>query len=213
MPFWSRSRDELAPDRHVVVGLGNPGSQYANTRHNVGAEAIRFLASQHNVRLQRSKHAADVAHLRLAGVPVVLAVPETYMNESGVAVSRLVRYYKVPLDRLLVVCDDMDVPFGTIRLRPGGSSGGNRGLRSIISYLGTQEFPRMRLGIGRPERGAVDHVLGRFSDEQERLLPRFYGVVTDAVAAVLADGVNGAMNRFNRDWLPALVESETPSQM
>ena len=140
-------------------------------------------------------------------VPVLLAVPETFMNESGVAVGRLVRYYKVPPEHVLVICDDLDIPFGTLRIRPDGGSGGHNGLKSIIATLGTQQFPRMRVGIGRPAHGAVDHVLGRFSPEEEQVLPRLLDIAVDAAKDAITAGPRDAMNRFNRDWLPSLVDA------
>jgi PTH1 family peptidyl-tRNA hydrolase len=134
-----------------------------------------------------------------------MAQPQTFMNESGLAVSRLVQYYRVPLDRLMIVCDDMDLPFGTLRLRPSGSSGGQNGLKSIIEQLGTQEFARLRVGVGRPRGNAVDHVLSRFPPDQEALLPRLVSIAADGTLAGLR-GMRGAMNEFNRDWLPVLAE-------
>ena len=123
------------------------------------------------------------------------------MNESGLAVKRLMAYYKVPPRRLLVVCDDLDIPFGTLRLRPDGSSGGNGGLKSIIRETGTQEFPRLRFGIGRPAHTAVSHVLQDFSAEEASELPALLDVASDAVTATLREGVAAAMNQFNRSWL------------
>jgi PTH1 family peptidyl-tRNA hydrolase len=122
------------------------------------------------------------------------------MNDSGIAVGRLTRYFKVPPRRILVLCDDIDIPFGTIRIRPEGSSGGNNGLKSIVQALGTQEFPRLRFGVGRPAHGAIDHVLGRFPPDQEELLPRLFGVADEAVESILSRGIRDAMNAFNRDW-------------
>jgi PTH1 family peptidyl-tRNA hydrolase len=122
-------------------------------------------------------------------------------------VARLTRYYKVPPERLLIICDDLDIPFGTLRIRPEGGSGGHNGLKSIIGAIGTQQFPRLRVGVGRPAHGAIDHVLGRFLPEEERVLPRLLRITGDAANDVVTAGPRDAMNRFNRDWLPTLLDS------
>lgn len=206
MKFWRHRREETPdPEALLVVGLGNPGRKYARTRHNVGFMVVEALAERHTMKFGSSKHRADVARGTIEGIPVLLAEPLTYMNESGNAVSRLVQYYKLPLDHLLVVCDDLDLPFGTLRLRPNGSSGGQRGLQSIIQALGTDEFARLRIGVGRPRDSAVGHVLSPFSPEEERFLPSLIDTAADAVTVALRDGVQAAMNRYNRDWLPSLA--------
>jgi PTH1 family peptidyl-tRNA hydrolase len=207
MPFFFRRHEEEVTDLHVVVGLGNPGSRYAGTRHNVGAMVVFAMAQRAGLQLRDSKHASATARTSVGTVPVLLAVPDTFMNESGVAIGRLVRYYKIAPERLLVICDDLDIPFGTLRIRPDGGSGGHNGLKSIIGAIGTQEFPRMRMGVGRPAHGAVDHVLGRFSPEEERILPHLLDVAVDALKDMVTSGPRDAMNRFNRDWLPALADS------
>lgn len=213
MPFFSRRRDEPTEDLHLIVGLGNPGSRYAGTRHNAGAMVVQTMAQRDGLRVQGSKHAAATARSSVGGVPVLLAVPDTFVNESGVAVARLTRYYRVPPEFLIVVCDDLDIPFGSIRIRPDGGSGGHNGLKSIIAALGTQQFPRVRIGVGRPVHNAVDHVLTRFTPEEERVLPRLLGLADDAVREVIASGPRDAMNRFNRDWLPTLLESATDTAL
>jgi PTH1 family peptidyl-tRNA hydrolase len=128
------------------------------------------------------------------------------MNESGFAVSRLLGYYHLPLNHLLVISDEMDLPFGTIRIRPNGSSGGHGGLKSITREVGSSEFARLRIGVGRPAHEAVGHVLGVFPPEQLALLPGLVDMAADAVETMLREGVESAMNRFNRDWLPQLSE-------
>lgn len=207
MPFFGRRQEEAAENLHVVVGLGNPGSRYAGTRHNAGAMVIHHLAEAAGVRLQGSKHAAATARAAIDGIPVLLAVPDTYVNESGVTVGRLTRFFKVPPARLFVVCDDLDIPFGTIRIRAEGGSGGHNGLKSVIATLGTQDFPRMRVGVGRPPHDAIHHVLGRFSVEEEKLLPGLLSIAADAARVTITAGPREAMNRYNRDWLASLVES------
>lgn len=212
MPFLFRHHNEPArDDLYLLVGLGNPGSRYAGTRHNVGAMVVLALAEQAGLRVQGSKHAAATVRSTFEGVPVLLAVPDTFMNESGVAVSRLTRYYRVPPERLVIVCDDLDIPFGTLRIRPEGGSGGHNGLKSIIGAIGTQAFPRLRVGVGRPAHGAIDHVLGRFTGEEERLLPRLLELAGDALRETVVAGPRPAMNRYNRDWLPDLQVSSSDS--
>lgn len=201
MQFWRRRQGVAADsDLALVIGLGNPGSQYAGTRHNVGSTVVEKLAGQEGVHLTSSRQRASVGRGRLGPRNVLFAVPKTYMNESGIAVRHLVRYYHVPFDQTLVICDDLDLPFGTLRLRPQGSSGGNGGLKSIIQELGTEQFPRLRIGIGRPERGAVGHVLGRFTPDETKRLPRLVEVSGEAARCAVEEGVEVAMNRYNRDW-------------
>lgn len=207
MPLFARRAPEPADGMFLVVGLGNPGSRFEGTRHNAGTMVVEALAEREGIRLQGSKHAASTARIQLGAAPVLLAVPDTSMNESGVALGRLTRYYKVPPGRILVVCDDLDIPFGTLRVRPEGGSGGHNGLKSVIETLGTQEFPRMRFGVGRPANGAIHHVLGRFSADEERFLPRLIAVAADGVRDTIEHGARAAMNRFNRDWLPTLLEA------
>lgn len=203
---WFHRREEGAQDPalQLIVGLGNPGGKYARTRHNVGYLVVQRLAERHGMTFRGSKQRADVARGSIAGAPALLAEPLTYMNESGFAVSRLLSYYHLPLDHLLVISDEMDLPFGTIRLRPNGSSGGHGGLKSIIREVGSSDFARLRVGVGRPAHEAIGHVLGAFPPEQIALLPPLVDVAADAVEAVLREGVEPAMNRFNRDWLPEL---------
>jgi PTH1 family peptidyl-tRNA hydrolase len=208
MPRWfGRADDQPEPSLRIVVGLGNPGSRFEDTRHNVGFMVVDTLAERHEIRLTRSRHRALIARGTFGTVPVLLAKPVTYMNESGIAVSHLVRYYRVPLQNIVVICDDLDLAFGTLRVRPEGSSGGNRGLESIIREVGSSSFPRLRLGIGRPRHEAVSHVLSRFEPEEERQLPAILSACADAVASLLTEGVETAMNRFNRNWSEETVRA------
>jgi PTH1 family peptidyl-tRNA hydrolase len=203
---WFRRQEDTAeePDLHLVVGLGNPGAKYAHTRHNIGFMVVDRLAQRQGMSLRGSKQRADVARGTIRGAPTLLAEPVTYMNESGFAVSRLLSYYHVPLDRLLVVSDEIDLPFGTLRIRPSGSAGGHGGLKSIIREVGGSDFARLRIGVGRPPGETVGHVLGVFPPDQLRLLPALVDVAADAVETILTEGVEPAMNRFNRSWLPDL---------
>lgn len=184
----------------LVAGLGNPAVRYARNRHNVGFQILDILAGRHGLRFERSQQQALVAAGLIARQRVLLAKPQTYMNESGRAVGALVRFYKLPLEQLLVVYDDLDLPQGTIRLRPGGGPGGQGGMRSIIAHLGTEAFPRLRVGIGRPP-GRMDpaaYVLQDFGAEEESQLKIVREEAADAVELWLRDGLAPAMNRYNR---------------
>lgn len=152
----------------LIAGLGNPGSRYARNRHNIGFQAVEALAQHARLEFSRSEHKAQTAHGVLAGRRVILAKPQTWMNESGKALAPLSRFYKVPPEAMLVVYDDLDIPLGTLRFRESGSSGGHRGVESIAQHLGSQAFPRLRLGIGRPP-GRMDpaaFVLQDFSADE-----------------------------------------------
>ena len=159
-------------DFDLIVGLGNPGPRYARNRHNIGFRAVADLAAAHRLSFSRTEHHALTAHGTLAGRRVIVAQPQTWMNESGKAVAPLAHFYKIPPEHILIIYDDLDIPLGTLRFRPNGSSGGHRGLASIFQHLGTQELPRLRLGIGRPpgRMDAAAYVLQNFSEDEEPLL-------------------------------------------
>lgn len=180
----------------LVVGLGNPGPKYGFTRHNAGFMVVDRLAGAAGTTVAHRRCFSLVGEGRLDGVRVVLAKPQTYMNLSGPAVRDLLRHYRVALADLLVICDDLDLAFGRIRLRPGGGSGGHRGLESIIDGLGSSEFGRLRVGIGKTGE-AVDHVLGEFGPEEQRGLEEVVNTSALAVACVCREGLNRAMSRFN----------------
>ena len=185
---------------YLIAGLGNPGEEYAKHRHNVGFQCITYLASRHGLSFGEKQSKARIATGTIAGQRVVLAKPFTYMNGSGQAVAGLARWYKLDVQReLLVIYDDLDLPFGTLRLRANGSAGGQNGMKSIIQQLGTQDFARLRVGIGRPPQGwdPRDYVLGNWSREQAEQLPDLYARVADAVELFVAEGIVAAMNRFN----------------
>lgn len=186
--------------RHLIVGLGNPGRKYADNRHNVGFRCVDHLASAHGLSFSRRQSQASIALGIVLRRSVVLAKPRTFMNRSGHPVSSLARFYRVPLDRLLVVYDDLDLPLGTTRMRPSGGSGGHRGMRSIIRQLGSQQFSRLRIGIGRPpgRMDPADYVLQDFSDEEEVVLGRTLDQATAAIEIWLGQGVEEAMNHYNR---------------
>jgi peptidyl-tRNA hydrolase, PTH1 family len=183
----------------MIAGLGNPGKKYERTRHNVGFMVIEELRRTlpGNAPIRRfdaeiSERATDLGRL-------VLLKPQTFMNLSGNAVSAAVRWYRVPLEQLLIVYDDLDLPFGQLRLRPSGSSGGHNGIASIIERLGTDKFPRLRLGIGRSEQSStIGYVLSRFNTAEEKQLNECIARAAEAALAWHSDGIEVAMNRFNR---------------
>ena len=184
----------------LIVGLGNPGEQYAKNRHNIGFQCLKYLGDRHGLSFTEKHGKARVASGTIAGNRVVLAKPFTYMNASGTAVAPLVRWHKLdPSRELLVVYDDLDLPFGTLRLRASGSAGGQNGMKSIIQQLGTDTFPRMRVGIGRPPEGwdPIDHVLGNWSRAEGEQLDEIYARASDAIELFIAEGITAAMNRFN----------------
>ncbi len=185
---------------YLIVGLGNPGPEYSGSRHNVGFQCVRWLARKHGLSFDGSRAHARIAQGVILGKRVVLARPQTFMNLSGQAVHGLQQWLRVTPADLLVIHDDLDLPLGRLRLRPGGSAGGHRGIRSIIDCLGTQEFARLRVGIGRPEgNDAVDYVLGDFNAAERQVMAETYARAAEAVECILAEGLEAAMNRFNGD--------------
>jgi PTH1 family peptidyl-tRNA hydrolase len=185
----------------LIVGLGNPGEEYSRTRHNIGFECLKHLAQRHGLEFRAKRAKARLAEGHIAGQKVVLAKPFTYMNLSGQAVSGLRNWYKIePTSELLVIYDDLDLPFGKLRLRQRGSAGTHNGMKSIIGQLGGQEFARLRVGIGSPPPEWSDtksYVLGRFTREEQTDLPDIYDRAADAVELVLREGVTTAMNQVN----------------
>ncbi|GGL87588.1 peptidyl-tRNA hydrolase [Nakamurella endophytica] len=183
----------------LVVGLGNPGPQYAGNRHNIGAMVLARLAERAGVRLSRHKAGADAATGRIGDHAVVLAVPRSFMNESGRPVAALARFYKVPPAELVVVHDELDLPAGTVRVKQGGGEGGHNGLRSISAAVGTRDYLRVRCGIGRPpgRMDPADFVLRDFSATERRELPLLVETAADAVASLLEVGLLETQNRLH----------------
>lgn len=184
----------------VLIGLGNPGARYKRTRHNVGYMVLEEIGRRHSGTAEREASHCLVGSADLDGVPLTLARPILFMNRSGPAVRALLAEEGAEPGEALVICDDLAVPFGTLRLRRQGSHGGHNGLRSIIEALGTREFPRLRVGIGPAGSSAehVDFVLGRFPPEERERLPEVIGAAADCALSVVRDGLEQAMNRFNR---------------
>jgi PTH1 family peptidyl-tRNA hydrolase len=183
----------------IVVGLGNPGREYSATRHNVGFLAVDELAGRWGVTSWKERFAAVVAEHRGAET-VLLVKPQTYMNLSGQSVAAFVRFYKLAVDDLVVVYDDVDLPAGKLRLRPGGGAGGHRGIESLFDHLGSDAFARVRIGVGRPPEHmeTADYVLGRFAPAEQPLMAEAVKRAADAVEAVLKDGLAKAANEYNR---------------
>lgn len=183
----------------LVVGLGNPGDEFRGSRHNLGAEVVALLTERHDGRLRKRKERALVDEVTIGGKRVALAVPLTYVNDSGHAVGALVRRFGVTPEQLVVVHDELDLPVAELKVKSGGGLAGHNGLRSIVEHLHTQDFQRVRLGVGKPmskERGA-DHVLNRFSKRERAEVDVTVEQAADAVEAIARDGVDAAMNRYN----------------
>ncbi|MBN1306029.1 MAG: aminoacyl-tRNA hydrolase [Anaerolineales bacterium] len=184
---------------YLIVGLGNPGREYRENRHNIGFVLIDRLAVRLNVSLSRYQSNALVGTAQYEARKVILAKPQTFMNLSGQSVQGLIRFYKIPVTNLLVAHDDLDLPFGTIRLRPGGGAGGQKGIASTIERLGDKDFPRLRLGIGRPpgRMNPAAYVLQDFPKEDLVFLSEILDRASEAVFTFLVDGMDAAMNKFN----------------
>ena len=183
----------------LVVGLGNPGDEYRGSRHNLGAEVVELLAKRHGGRVRKRKERALVDEVTIDGRRVALAVPLTYVNDSGNAVGALVRRFGVDPEQLVVVHDELDLPVAELKVKSGGGLAGHNGLRSIVEHLHTQDFQRVRIGVGKPvskERGA-DHVLNRFGKRERAEVDVTVEQAADAVEMIVRDGVDAAMNRFN----------------
>lgn len=181
----------------IIVGLGNPGRAYAHTRHNVGFDVLDVFAKKHKVRILSRQCRALVGSYDFLGEQILLVKPQTFMNESGTAVSCLVRKYHLEPDDILVVYDDMDLPLGRIRIRPKGSSGGHKGMNSIIHHLGSSDFPRIRVGIGR-QGEAINHVLSRFNRKDRAIMDDAIQSAADALDMILNEGIEAAMNVHNK---------------
>jgi PTH1 family peptidyl-tRNA hydrolase len=186
-------------DTYLIVGLGNPGRDYRQNRHNTGFMLVDRLAVKLNTRFARLQSRALVAPATFQERKIILAKPQTFMNLSGQSVQGLVHFYKLPLDRLLLVHDDLDLPTGTVRIRPDGGSAGQKGMASVIERLGTDEFPRLRLGIGRPpgQMDAPDYVLQDYTPAEIALLSDTLGRAVEAALTFVVEGLEAAMNKYN----------------
>ena len=182
----------------IVAGLGNPGAQYANTPHSVGFEVVDALAAAAGVAWdERRQFKCLMARVTIAGQPVLLVKPQTFMNLSGESVAPVVKYHNATAADLLVVHDDIDLPLGRMRIRKGGSCGGHNGVRNIIERIGTQDFVRIKLGVGKDRSNVVGFVLGKFHPDARKVMDLVVAEATKAVLAIVADGPDRAMNAFN----------------
>jgi PTH1 family peptidyl-tRNA hydrolase len=185
---------------YLIVGLGNPGSKYAGTRHNVGFEVIDYLADLYNIAVTKVKHKALIGEGIIQGKKVVLAKPQTYMNLSGESIREMKEWYKINNDNIIVIYDDISLEPGKLRIRAKGSAGGHNGIKSIIYQLNSDVFPRIKIGVGQPSHpdyDLADFVLGRFSEKEQEIMINSLKKAADAVPVIIQAGVNEAMNRFN----------------
>ena len=183
---------------HIIPGLGNPGRKYENTRHNLGFITVDRLAEEHGISVTKSKHKALIGEGRISGQKVLLVKPQTFMNLSGEAVRAVMDYYKEPVENLLVIYDDADIPAGAVRIRKKGGAGTHNGMRSVVSCLGDDGFARIRIGIGtQDDRDIIDHVLGGFTCEEADVMREAVLTAVSAVECMLSEGIDIAMNEYN----------------
>lgn len=195
--------DEVDGDPILIVGLGNPGRNYAQTRHNIGFLVVDVIAKRLGVQFSRSQSKALITDGHYQGHKIILAKPQTYMNLSGHATQSLLKFYKLTPNHLLVAYDDVDLPFGSVRMKPFGGSGGHKGMGSIIEQIGSKDFPRIRMGVGRPPgyKQAANYVLKPFSKDEFEFLSGFLDYGVDASLAFIREGINYAMTHYNRTEL------------
>ena len=199
-----REQEPAGGEVALIVGLGNPGRKYSETRHNIGFQVVSRLADKHELKFSRMQNQALIATGRIGNTRVILAKPQTWMNDSGRAVGPLAKFYKVERPRVLIVYDDLDRPCGTLRLRMEGGHGGHNGMKSIIARLGSQDFPRLRIGIGRPP-GRMEpaaYVLEPFGRDEETTMDMARARAAEAIEYFLSDGIVAAMNKFNAPEAP-----------
>lgn len=198
MIFWKKKSDVT-----LVVGLGNPGPEYAHNRHNIGFMCVDNIARSCNIGLGKKEGPARTGTVEISGKQVVLAKPQTFVNRSGQAVNYLMRKHRIARDRLIVIHDDLDLASGKIRVRLNGSAGGHRGINSIIRSIGGRDFIRVRFGIGRPEASGnkdtdvIDYVLGNFTPEEQKTVDELHPMIYDIVNLLITEGLEATMNKFN----------------
>jgi PTH1 family peptidyl-tRNA hydrolase len=203
LPFLQNKVDNERKLPFLIVGLGNPGAEFRHNRHNVGFLLLDCLADRLGESFSRIESNSLLTKAKYQDKRLLLAKPQTFMNLSGQAIGRLVKYYKIPLESLLIVYDDVDLPLESIRIRPNGGSGGHKGVASIIERLGTNDFPRLRLGIGRPpgRKNAAAHVLQNFTKEENEFLEVTLERAVDSVLVFVSAGLETAMNKYNESVL------------
>jgi len=184
----------------VIAGLGNPGNKYEFTRHNVGFRTIDLISEKYGIRVNRLRHKALLGDGEINGTRVLLVKPQTFMNLSGESIREIYEWYKLPVENIIVIYDDVDLPVGTVRIRPKGSSGTHNGMKSVIYQLQSDNFPRIRIGIGKAPEGwdLADYVLGRFNDDEARIIAASIERAAEAAAMIVTGGINAAMNLYNR---------------
>ena len=185
---------------YVIVGLGNPGKTYSNTRHNVGFNTVDLLAERNNIEINKIKFKSVYGEGRINGKKLILVKPQTYMNNSGEAVRDIANFYKLDPSKIIVIVDDIDIDFGSVRIRKKGSAGSHNGLKSIIRLLGRDDFPRIKIGIGKkhPQQNLADFVLSRFSQDEVEDIEDAIRDSAEAVELILKEDIDTAMNEFNR---------------
>ena len=181
----------------LIVGLGNPGKEYDGTRHNIGFAAIDYIADKYNIELNRIKFKGVFVEGLINGKKVILLKPTTYMNLSGESIREVVNFYKISNEEIIVIYDDISLEVGRIRIREKGSHGGHNGIKSIIANLGTDVFPRVKIGVGAPKGNLVSHVLGKFSDEEVEILRESIKASSDATSIIISNNTKEAMNKLN----------------
>lgn len=181
----------------LIVGLGNIGKQYENTRHNVGFDIIDIISDRYNIPVSREKFKGTYGEGIIAYKKVILLKPSTYMNLSGESIREVVSFYKIPTEKVIVIYDDISLDIGRLRIRTQGSAGGHNGIKSIIAHLGTDVFPRIKVGIGQPKDQLVSHVLGKFSAEDKQAIKELFKASADAVECIVSEGITEAMNKYN----------------
>lgn len=185
---------------YLIAGLGNPEKKYDNTRHNIGFEAAGALAQKHGISLSKNKYKAILGEGKIADERIIVALPQTYMNLSGDSVSEIVAFYKIPPENIIIIHDDVSLAPGRMRIRSKGSAGGHNGLKSIISRIGSEAFPRIKIGVGSPENSdydLADFVLGKFSKDENDILAPVIKNAVDAVECIIKYGIDRAMNKYN----------------
>jgi len=183
----------------AIIGLGNPGMKYAGTRHNIGFDAVTAIADKYNLSINNKKFKGVYADGHIAGEKVLLVQPQTFMNLSGECVREVADFYKLNPDEIIIICDDINLDVGRLRIRKKGSAGGHNGLKNIIAHLGTEEFPRIRVGVGEKTEGwdLADYVLARFDKDSEPVIREALANVVGAVETWISEGIDAAMNRYN----------------
>ncbi len=194
-----KDKQRANPPSLIIVGLGNPGPEYAGTRHNAGFWCIDALANKHGISLERRNRSAIIGEGNVRGLRVVLVKPRTFVNRSGAAISYLAARYCAPIDKLLIVCDDINLPPGKLRMRRKGSAGGHNGIKSVIEAAGSQGFPRLRIGVGRPPEGTgqIEHVIGPMDSQDREVVDEAVERAAEAIECLLTEGIDEAMSRFN----------------